>query len=287
MKNGKLVGIIFSIILIILGIGLILAVILIVNHGTKWEKDVVAPPQLVSGQILEFKKQLLNRWNWTYNSLQKINGKDMSFSRNCYADQPDVNVYYGDKLLSRSDKKIFSTVSLIEIKDSTGKVINYSRTGNFFQTFVNQNRIWVKYALYDKDDINNAIAFVDKSGYLLDNIDIKDVNGRIIANLSRDKLTLSEWKWKVTVYDPEHPACDIRNLLTMAGKFSFDDIDNIDQCNSFVIYASIIGPILILFGLLEMIRTIKGSKSALYRIFEDDGATKRILQNIQDIERYT
>jgi hypothetical protein len=91
----------------------------------------------------------------------------------------------------------------------------------------------VKYLI--RADNGTVVAYVDGSHFLEDDIDIKDANdGSVIANLYRDRFTLSAWTWKLTAYQPGHAVANPVLLALLAGQRSFGAVPkDSDVCNKY------------------------------------------------------
>lgn len=172
-------------------------------------------------------KKIFSQWKWTY-EFEEFDGK---IEQVCPSSQRDVNVIVGDKLAVRSDGKILSTVSKTYINDCDGKRNMTMRTGGIFDTIINGNKIVVSFELRDNSD--KIVAYVDGRHFFNDNIDVKNVDGFVVANMRRNKFSTS-WKWIFTISIPNHPGSDPRVLSMIAGRKSFgDDDEKTDICNQY------------------------------------------------------
>ncbi len=172
-------------------------------------------------------KSLSSQWKWKY----KFDQFDGKIEHTCPSTQADVNVYVNGKIVARSDGKIATTTSRTYINDCNGKSIYETQTASPWETIINQNKIIVSFLL--KDLSNNVLAYVEGEHFFTDDIEIKDVNGNAVANMKRNKLTLSKWKWEFTRIKKGHPGSDPRVLTTIAGKKSFSEDDETDVCNKY------------------------------------------------------
>lgn len=172
-------------------------------------------------------KSLSSQWRWKY-KFDQFSGK---IEHTCPSTKADVNVYVGGKIVARSDGKIATTTSRTYINDCNGNTIYKTQTASAWETIINQNKIIVSFLLKDPQD--NVLAYVEGEHFFSDDIEIKDVNGKTVANMKRDKLTLSKWKWEFTRIDKSHPGSDPRVLTTIAGKKSFSENDETDVCNQY------------------------------------------------------
>ncbi len=171
-------------------------------------------------------KSLLSQWNWKY----EVNDFDGQIKQRCPTTQHDVDVYINGYFAGRSDGKILSTVSEIDINDCHNSRLYTARTGDFFQTVINGNKIWVSFELRDLD--GNTIAYVDSKKFFTTNIDIKNTQGVVVANLYRG--INFPWKWDFNLYDQTAHGANPIVLMILAGHSSFSDDDNsTDICNSY------------------------------------------------------
>ncbi len=83
-----------------------------------------------------------------------------------------------------------------------------------------------------KDTNNNILAYVDGTYLFTDNINIKAIDGTVVANIYKGVLSFT---WHMTIYNSFHPGADPRVLTLLASKKSFsEDTSSTDTCNSYV-----------------------------------------------------
>jgi uncharacterized protein YxjI len=206
-------------------IGLGISEIVIYTEGTKYiEKECGSFPQNMTS--ITATKNIWSQWHWKY---EFENGK---IEQVCPTVKHSVNIFYDGKLVSRSDGKIFSTVSETTINDCNGKKIYTTRTGGLFQTVVNGNKIMVSYELHDKN--GRTLAYVEGKYLLTDKIEITSTKtNKVVAKLSRNKWSM-KWKWEIEIIDPQDEACNPISLLTIAGQRSFGENEKkTDGCNNY------------------------------------------------------
>lgn len=84
-----------------------------------------------------------------------------------------------------------------------------------------------------------VLAYVSGSTFFVNNINLVDAGGtNVVANLYRNKLSLSAWEWRIRVFDTTHPAAHPTLLSLMAAQLSFMKTpgtrkDTTDICNSY------------------------------------------------------
>lgn len=186
-------------------------------------------------------------WHRTY-GFQETSGV---IRQMCPSMQHDVDLYLGDELVSRSDKKIISIVSLTHIRDCHGQTVFDMRTGNAWETVVNGNRIMVTFLLTPPDS-DQPLAYVEGTHFWSDTFTIQDSNGQPVAQVKR---TLPDFlSWTLTRYQPDHVGADWRVLSTLAGYQSFGSHDS---CNGyfwvvgFLVLASVVAALLCLLWLFR------------------------------------
>ena len=81
----------------------------------------------------------------------------------CLTSQHDVLVFVNDKLAMRSNGLIATLDSQIDIYDCNDHKIYISRTGSFWITLVNSNRIFSSFQLQDLT--GNTLAYVETTNY--------------------------------------------------------------------------------------------------------------------------
>ena len=232
-RGVSMVWVVVWLCLLVLCIAFGIHVLVLHNEGTVYpDGDCGALP----GNPVTATKVLLSQWNWRYD----ISDGGAKIQQVCPSLTHDVNVYGTDgRLVSRSDGKIATVLSKTYVNDCHGDRLWTVRTGSLFQTVINGHKLWV--SLEVRNTTDDVVAFVDGRHFFTDNVDIREAReGRIVANLNRNKWKLSRWRWTINQVDPTHPASDLRLLATLAGKTSFSELDNsTDLCNQYFFAASI------------------------------------------------
>lgn len=200
------------------------------------------------GMEYSFRKQLMEQWTWTYTLEQDDNWR---IEQICPTFTHDAKLVYqdSDNIVAYSDEKIyeyegnvFNQISKILVKDSTGDTIYIVRSGNFFETLINSNKIWVTWQIKDKHD-SKLLGYVEARDRGFDqSVKLKNAMGETEVVFTRQKLTLSEWKWEIQIVGTR--LNDPRLISMMIAKFSFGQTskrhDN-DVCNSlFIFYCALV-----------------------------------------------
>jgi hypothetical protein len=171
-------------------------------------------------------KKILSQWNWRY----EVNEFDSKVVQRCNTVQHDVDVFFNGDFIGRTDGKIATTVSKNYITDCHGDTLYTSRTADAFETLVNSNKIIVSYEL--RDNGNNVVAYADETNFFSNDINIKDINGNVVANLYRG-ISIP-WEWTIKIYDQNADGANPLVLLAIAGKASFSDNGSkTDICNNY------------------------------------------------------
>lgn len=218
-------------------------------------------------------KQIFKQWHWTY----EFNEFDGSIQQMCPTTQHDSVIYLNGEPVVRSDGKILTVVSKMNVMDCNKNIIFVVRTGNAFETLVNGNKIWVSFELRDQNK-GEILAYSETTSFFTDDIRIKDIYGSTVAKLYRNKLTLSKWQWEINIYNINHPAADKRLLSIIAGKQSFDEGKETDICNQYVLGVGIVVIILVAVGIgLIIFFAIKAYKEHYFTCFQQQSNTNIIV----------
>lgn len=198
------------------------------------------PPQSACGTFgnitsMTMKKKVFKLWSWEYES-------DVGFfKQRCPTFTHDADIYdNNNNLISRTDGKIFSLTTRYNIYDCFGNTKYIVETGNFFEAVINTNRIWVSLLLRDKSE--NVIGFIDSEIFVDGSVNLKDLNGTIIANMA--KTFDPFWQWTYNIYSNSNTVVDMDCLVAITSKLSFmpgifEKKDKTDICNQFFLGASI------------------------------------------------
>ena len=216
--------------LVLFGFGI--SEIVIYTQGTAYTPNSTDCPLFPNITQVTATKKIWSQWHWTY-EFEEFSGQ---IRQVCPSLQHDTGVYLDGALVSRSDGKIMSLVSLTYINECHGTKVYNMKTGSVWQAIINSNKIWVSFLLSDAEQ-DQPLAYVESTSFFNDNIDIKNAQGHIVANLKRKFLQIPR-KWQMNRYDPYHPGADLRVLSIIAGTRSFSDTDSdgndkTDVCNQY------------------------------------------------------
>ena len=199
-------------------------------------------PQIFSGAFSLVKQiSFMALWHWKYETT--INGINYDLVQACPTFKHDVYLKTDGVLQMRSDGKIFSTESEINIYDNHNNFIYKITTGNFWLTLLNQNKILVNFHLEDSN--GKTIMYVDSTNLfnIAKNYIFKDEFGNVIATANKD-ITDFPWTWNVNVVNNVNSTTpvDIRLLMMVFAHSSFSEggknskgyaQDKKDGCNGY------------------------------------------------------
>jgi uncharacterized protein YxjI len=136
-------------------------------------------------------------WNWKYET--SINGENYELIQACPTVKHDVYLKRNGILQLRSDGKIFSTDSRINLYNNHGDLIYVITTGNFWITVLNSNKVLVNFQV--QDAFGNTLMYVESvnAWNVARTYTFKDYNGNVIADASKD-ITDFPWTWKADLY---------------------------------------------------------------------------------------
>lgn len=211
-----------------------------VVYATIHQNDPLAPakeemcgsfPQNVTHIKLE--KKVFNQWHWEYGvSIGSLAG---AVEMSCPTFMHDVNVVFNDKPIGRTNGKVFSVESNINLLDCHNNLLYTVRAGSYLQVLINKNTY---HASLQVDKNGATIYYVEKDVWFTDNIDLLNVNHEKVANLQRNKfkavISMSGWTWDIDVFQPVDPLL----LIAIAGEHSFSENagsknSQYDSCNQF------------------------------------------------------
>lgn len=235
-SNKIVVFITIFVVICALGFG-IYACVEYVNRNNYESSDYVCG-SFANITSMTMDKQIWDVWHWTYAS------EYGSFEQKCPTFAHDANIYRNGRLAMITDGKLLSIVSRTELKDCHGNVAYVLETGDFFQTMINGNRIWVELLLkYTNDTI---IAYVTSKIFFVGSIDFTSPNGQTIARAAKT-IDGAHWKWTYNLFTTE---IDMAPIIAATAKISFSPAfgekdDKNDMCNQFFLGAGITAVILL------------------------------------------
>ena len=185
------------------------------------------------------KKDIESQWNWLYegNNENQGNTFNIKIEQKCPTETHDVNVYLNGKLVVRTDGKIITTTSNVNINDCHGNTILVFKASDIGQVILNQNKVFVNKQIETID--HHILGYVKGKDFFINNdITILDINGNVVAEITRNKLSF-DWEWKLTIYNNDSPLSNIGLLAAIAGKQAFgEDGSKTDICNNYFWYSS-------------------------------------------------
>ena len=230
--------IMFIIFICIGGIGI--SDIAIYSKGIKYTPSNI-PCQQFPSNLTEVvaKKDIGSQWNWLYEEKNENQGNTFTIKiqQKCPTETHDVNVYLNGNLVVRTDGKIITTTSTVNINDCHGNTILVFKASDIGQVILNQNKVFVNKQI---ETINHHIlGYVKGKDFFINNdITILDIDGNIVAEITRNKLSF-DWEWKFTIYNNDSPLSNIGLLAAIAGKQAFgEDGSKTDICNNYFWYSS-------------------------------------------------
>jgi hypothetical protein len=178
-------------------------------------------------------------WRWEYNG--PLGAHQVTLRQACPSLQHDVLMYIDGGLASRTDGKLLSTTSQINVFDCHQQQLYTITTGSFWITLLNTNRIQVSFHLQDMK--GNTLLYVAGTNIftLMTHYSFMDVNGIEVAYADKD-ITTFPWTWKVHLRQLNSSVLDIRVLSLVFSHASFSEggsdsngnyKDTTDSCNGF------------------------------------------------------
>ena len=175
-------------------------------------------------------KQLLKQWKWQYN-FPEFQG--FAQKRCPTVTGGDVDVYlHGDEinnLVVRSNQEVSSLVGRTYVYDCHGNVLYQVQAHNVFDAIINGLKISVSYQIMSADG-TQTLGYVSGDYILIDDINVIDTYGTVVANIQRDILGI---KWSFSAYNTSSIVSDPRILTKLAMYKSFSEDDSTDGCNSY------------------------------------------------------
>jgi hypothetical protein len=171
------------------------------------------------------------------------------FEQRCPSLQHDSQLVLNGVVAGRSQGPLFSFFT--QVLDCHGDVVF---------TWGSRSPLSADYEIRVGDEHGHVVAFADTTWMLrelTDEISISSAaDGSRVANMYRNKLSLSPWSWKFAVHNATHPAANALLLTMLTGKLSFPRFST-DHCNAvffslaFVMFvaAAVLSCVLLYFGL--------------------------------------
>lgn len=199
-------------------------------------------------------------WHWTYIFTTGY------FVQRCPTFQHDISIYNNDSLVIRTDGKLSTSLSKIQIKDCHGDVMYTIKFGDMFQTMINSNKIWT--SLIVKNTKDEIFTYATANIFTAGTIVLYDIYGNSIACISED-ITTDDWKWTYDIYNKSLIKMEV--LIVITAKLLFSPIeennDQTDICNKFFLGAGITALILLcvlcLVGVFMILTYHKNNKKIL------------------------
>ena len=190
-------------------------------------------------------KDIWSIWHWTYRS------DNSNFVQRCPTFDHDASIYNNDRLVARTNGKIATTISELQIKDCHGNVKYTIESGDLFQTIINANKIWVSLIVKDVNGI--VFTYISSTIFIAGTVTFNDIYGNSIATIIKD-ITTDGWKWSYDIFNQSTIGMEV--LIAITAKLSFypgpnEKKDKNDMCNQFFLGAGITS--LILIGILIII----------------------------------
>lgn len=139
-------------------------------------------------------------WNWIYTIT--IGGATGEVQMRCPSVMHDMDVHFGNQPIGRTNGKIASLISEINITDCHNNVLYIVRTGDAFETLINMNKIYVTFEVRTPYD-NQIVFYVKKITFITSDFDIYDVNGSSVATIKQNKFqdlfNFNTWTWHINV----------------------------------------------------------------------------------------
>ena len=183
----------------------------------------VQPCPSINLTLFSAEKDIFSIWSWKYD-FKEFNG---NIEYSCPTlKKGNVNVYVDGKLAGKSESEWFSLYDEIHVFDCSGTHVSTIRTGNVFQTWINNIKIWVDLEI--RNPSGSIIAYSSGQHFINDDIEIVSANSsEVIGSLYRDIIDI-EPTWKFTMLDD---GVDLLTLSVLAGHQSFKD--SFDACNNY------------------------------------------------------
>lgn len=195
---------------------------------------MIMEPQPVAPypHLYKSREQILGSiWNWKYTLNDPLSG---SMRQVCLSLTHDAELRTGNgQLVARTDGKVWTTISKTYIRDCHGDIVFVLRTGDVFQTLINNVWIDVSFELRDSRE-QNVLAYVTGRSFLLESFDIIDARtGEVMASMARNLIdVVLEWHYTIRTN-----ATEPWLLFLLSAKHTFSQEgrkDKTDTCNNYV-----------------------------------------------------
>jgi uncharacterized protein YxjI len=194
----------------------------------------------------ELQKSIFSLWNWKYTD--SIGTHSVMLQQACPSVEHDVLMYIDGDLAIRSNGKILTTTSEIDVYDNQNNHLYTITTGSFWITLLNLNKIQVAFHL--QNSTGHTLLYVAGTDLftIMKTYTFSDLNEVEIVYAEKD-ITTFPWTWKVDILHPESPVLDVRVLSLIFAHSSFSEggtdsngnhKDTTDICNNFFFYNGII-----------------------------------------------
>lgn len=192
----------------------------------------VFPPNVTH---IDLKKRLSYIWYWDYKITVKTNTS--THEGEFYMRYPtwmnDLNAKIGDSYIGRTDGKVISATSEIDILDCHNNLKYVMRSGDIFQTWVNGFNIDVSLEINVKGVTQ---YYINKNNLVTSNIDVYNNKSVKVAHLYQNKFSdafsVNGWTWSIDIIDSVNSPIDPFILISIAGSQSFQEKYNIDDSNN-------------------------------------------------------
>ena len=255
------IAVIVSSIIIILGFGF--AEVGIYVNGIN-AKTTSGPSPFINAKYenitnFQLQKSIFSLWNWKYTD--SIGIHSVILQQACPSIEHDILMFVDGNLAIRSNGKIVSTTSEIDIYDNQNNQLYTITTGSFWLTLLNLNTIEVAFQL--RNSTGDTILYVASTNLftIMTTYSFSDMNGVEIAYAEKD-ITTFPWTWKVNILHPESPVLDVRVLSLIFAHASFSEggtdsngkhVNTTDVCNNFFFYNGIVWGIVVGLFLIFLI----------------------------------
>jgi hypothetical protein len=125
---------------------------------------------------------VVTAWNYEYSIT--MGGKTGIIDMRCPTSQYDMNIYFDNKPIGRTNGKLLTLVSETDVWDCHNKMQYSIQTGSITQTLLNQNKIYVN--LQVQVD-GNPVYYIEKTvnKFAPDEVNLFDMNMQKVANFKK------------------------------------------------------------------------------------------------------